>query len=361
MTGLITAFFSSFIATLLIIRFQHLHNHISADSDLSGPQKFHTKIVPRIGGISIAIGLFLAILIRLINTPAQISLNNELILLICAIPTFAIGLTEDLTKVISIRLRLIFTALSALFVTTLLNVHITKLGILGLDFIFTIPYVAALFTIFAITGLANAYNIIDGFNGLASMVAILTLLAIAYVGFLFSDTLIIYLSLVMAGSILGFFIWNYPRGLIFLGDGGAYLIGFWIASLSVMIVYRHQEISPWFSLLINGYPILETLFTIYRRKVHQNKSPGQPDGIHFHTLIYRRILMNSGNKENWLSANARTAPYLWMLASFSITPAILWWNSSPMLIGLSLVFISIYLWIYARIVKFKTPKWLHLI
>ena len=58
MSGLLAAFLSSFIATLLIIRFKHLHERFSADSDLSGPQKFHINAVPRIGGISIAIGLF---------------------------------------------------------------------------------------------------------------------------------------------------------------------------------------------------------------------------------------------------------------------------------------------------------------
>ena len=295
MSGLLAAFFSSFIATLLIIRFKHLHSHLSADSDLSGPQKFHTKIVPRIGGLSIAAGLFVAILLRLKNIPDSYA---ELTLLICAVPTFAIGLTEDLTKKISVRKRLFFTLISAALFVYFLNAHIIRLDIPGVDFLLSIPFVGAIFTIFAMTGLANAYNIIDGFNGLASMVGIITLLAIAYAGFLFSDTLIIYLSLVMAASILGFFIWNYPRGLIFLGDGGAYLLGFWIAALSILLTYRHQEISPWFALLINGYPIFETLFTIYRRKIHQGKNPGQPDGIHFHTLIYRRILMNNHRDTN---------------------------------------------------------------
>ncbi len=84
--------------------------------------------------------------------------------------------------------------------------------------------------------------------------------------------------------------YNYPRGLVFLGDGGAYLIGFWVASLSVLLVYRHQEISPSFALLINIYPIIETLFSIYRRRIHQGKCPGQADRLHFHTLIYRRLL-----------------------------------------------------------------------
>ncbi|MBU3621093.1 glycosyltransferase [Polynucleobacter sp. CS-Odin-A6] len=357
MTGLLIAFFSSLITTLLIIRFNHLHSRFSADLDLSGPQKFHKIAVPRIGGISIAIGLLLAIVLRLINSP---NASLELSLLISAIPTFAIGVTEDITKKISVRKRLFFTAMSSGLIVYLLQAQILRLDIPILDLIFTIPFFGIAFTIFAMTGLANAYNIIDGFHGLSSMVAIITLLAISYVAYLFGDSTIIYLSLIMVGTIAGFFIWNYPRGLIFLGDGGAYLIGFWIAALSVLIVFRHQEISPWFALLINGYPIAETLFTIYRRKIHQGKSPGQPDGTHFHTLLYRRILMNKHQDQNWFSANSRTAPYLWVLAGLSITPALLWWQSTPILISASLLFITLYVWLYSRIIRFKTPKWLHL-
>ena len=190
------------------------------------------------------------------------------------------------------------------------------------------------------------------------MVGIITLLAIAYVAIVLIDPMITYLALVMVGAILGFFIWNYPRGLIFLGDGGAYLLGYWVSALSILLVCRHQQISPWFALLINGYPIFETLFTIYRRKVHQGKNLGSPDGIHFHSLIYRRILMNHYRDQDILSANARTAPYLWLLTCMCIVPAILWWQSTPILIGASILFMISYIWLYARIVKFRTPQWL---
>ena len=357
MISLLTAFFSSLVTTLLIIRFNHLHSHLSADLDLSGPQKFHKKIVPRIGGISIALGLFLALLPRVKNFPDA---NIEIMLLFCAIPTFAIGLTEDLTRKISVRQRLFFTAASSALLVFLLGVQIIRLDIPFLDLVFTTPLVGAVFIVFSVTGLANAYNIIDGFHGLSSMVGIITLLSVAYLGFVVIDPTIIYLSLIMVASILGFFIWNYPRGLIFLGDGGAYLIGFWVAALSMLLVNRHQEISPWFALLINAYPIVETLFTIYRRRIRQGKSPGQPDGIHFHTLIYRRILMNYHQDKNWFSANSRTAPYLWVLSTMSITPAVLWWQSTPILMGASLVFVASYVWLYTSIVKFRTPKWLQL-
>jgi UDP-N-acetylmuramyl pentapeptide phosphotransferase/UDP-N-acetylglucosamine-1-phosphate transferase len=358
MISLLTAFFASFITTLLIIRFKHLHGKFSGDHDLLGPQKFHAGSVPRIGGISIAIGILAAIMINLQSTGVM---SLKVTLLLCAIPTFAIGLTEDLTKKIGVKTRLLFTALAAALAAHLLDASITRLDIWGIDYLLGIPFIAIVFTVFAITGLANAYNIIDGFNGLSSMVGIITLLGLAYVSYLFQDTAILSLSLIMVGAILGFFIWNYPRGLIFLGDGGAYLIGFWIAALSVLLIARHPSISPWFALLINAYPILETLFTIYRRKIHQGKSPGQPDGIHFHTLIYRRILNASviRNKFDLLNANARTAPYLWLLSSFAVVPAILWWQSTLILIGFTLLFTISYLWLYSKIVRFKTPGWMH--
>lgn len=354
MFELITAFLCSFFITLFIIRFKHLHQQFSSDSDLIGPQKFHKEAVPRIGGISIAFALFVAILIKTFSLGLQ---NLALVLFVCSIPTFAIGLAEDLTKRISIRIRLFFTALSAFCVIYLLGIQVTSLGFTSIDFLFAIPFFGIIFTVVAITGLANAYNIIDGFNGLSSMVGIITLLALTYIGYTLGDTTIIFLSLVMAGAILGFFICNYPLGLIFLGDGGAYLIGFWIASLSVWLCARHPEISPWFALLINGYPIMETLFTIYRRKIHQNKGLGTPDGIHFHTLIYRRVL-HAKHFNNPFLANAMTAPYLWILAGLSITPAVLWWQSTPILMGACALFMIFYMWLYRRIVIFKTPSWM---
>ncbi len=358
MSSLLAAFFCSFVVTLLIIRLKYLHGHFSGDHDLSGPQKFHTELVPRIGGIAIAIGLLAGTLMNLQSIPVP---AFEITLLLCAIPTFTIGLAEDLTKTVSIRTRLLFTALAAGLAVHYLGAQIPRLDIPGVDYLLSIPLIAIVFTVFAITGLSNAYNIIDGFNGLSSMVGIITLLGLAYVSFLVGDTLITYLSLMMASSTMGFFVWNYPKGFIFLGDGGAYLIGFWIGLLSVLLVARHSEISPWFALLINAYPILETLFTIYRRKIYRGISAGQPDGIHFHTLIYRRIINSTKlkSKNDWVSANAKTAPYLWILSSFTIAPAILWRQSTPILAMTTIVFVIFYIWIYKKVVTFRTPRWMH--
>lgn len=356
MPTLLIAFFSSFIATFLIIRFESGHGHLTGDSDLTGPQKFHHTSVPRVGGISIFIGIVLATLFHFQSSPNS---AFELLLLCCTIPVFAVGLAEDLTKKVSVRLRLFGIAIGAALANHYLDVQITRLDIPGIDYALSLPSIAFMFTIFAITGLSNAYNIIDGFNGLSSMVGIITLIGLAYVSYKVQDPMLMYLSLVMACAIMGFFIWNYPGGLIFLGDGGAYAIGFWVASLSILLTYRHPEISPWFALLINSYPATETLFTIYRRKVHQGKSPGQPDGIHFHTLIYRRILRQHYCR-GIFSSNAKTAPYLWVLTILGITPALIWWQSTPTLILACLVFVIFYVWLYTKIVQFKTPRFMHL-
>lgn len=359
MAHTLIAFFVSFAVTILVIRTQSIHGKISGDVDFDGPQKFHKKPVPRIGGLGIGLGIFTSIVLYFAKDDAN---TQELYLLVGAIPVFGIGIAEDLTKKVSVITRLIFTAFGSAIAITLLGASISSLDIPGIDYLMAIPAISIVFTVFAITGLANAYNIIDGFNGLSSMVGMITLVALGYMGLQVGDPLIVFLSFIMVGAILGFFIWNYPRGLIFLGDGGAYLIGFWVAAISVLIVSRHEQMSPWFAVMVNAYPILETLFTIYRRKFHQGKSPGHPDGIHFHSLIFRRILNPShiSNELEWFNANAKTSPYLWVLSTLAIVPAILFSNSTPILIGFLLLFATSYVWLYKRLVSFKTPKWMHL-
>ena len=350
---ILAAFLTSLITILIILRFNEFHLKFSGDFDLTSPQKFHKYTVPRIGGI----GIFFSLLIAIALMPNKISASTiEINLLLSSIPAFAIGVVEDLTKSIRILPRFLFIILSAILFVYLLSIQITSLDIPYLDIIFSLWGVGAVFTVFAITGLTNAYNLIDGFNGLASMTGILTLLVIALASFLVNDMLITHLCLAMVGSLSGFFIFNYPKGNIFLGDGGAYLIGFWIAGLSVLFAVRHQEISPWFCLVVNIYPITETLFTIYRRIIHQGISPGKSDGLHLHTLIYRRLIIRSYQIEKSNFRNSRTAPYLWLIAVLGMLPAILWPQSSKILMFFSLIFIVCYVLLYVKIVKVDTRK-----
>jgi UDP-GlcNAc:undecaprenyl-phosphate/decaprenyl-phosphate GlcNAc-1-phosphate transferase len=360
---LISAFFCAFIFAALLIRHRNLHQHVTGDIDLTGPQKFHASTVPRIGGLPIFIALIGASLIRLIQDASSGEFIGMLIL--AATPAFLVGFAEDISKRVGILIRLFGTALSAYLIGFAFDSWIMQIDLWGIDFLLALPFIYISFTIIALSGIANAYNIIDGFNGLASMVGIITLLAISYVCFRVGDITLLIAALAMIGAIGGFFFWNYPRGLIFLGDGGAYLIGIWIGALSILLVTRNPLVSPWFALLVNAYPIFETLFSMWRRKVHQGKNPGMPDGAHFHTLIYRRIM-------RWTLANhtaatggathhrpnARTSPYLWLLSSLAVIPALLFWQYSWILQAFSLLFCISYVWLYRSIVRFQTPSWL---
>lgn len=351
----------SFASCYLLVRFGSLHAHLSNDHADSGPQKFHVQPTPRIGGVAIALGLLAPYSIAsAIGYDATVIMQLGM-LVIAATPAFLGGLVEDLTKRVSVSKRLFLSMVSAGIGVWLLGAVVNHLKFPLLDALLQWPVVAFLFTIFAVGGVVNAVNIIDGFNGIVSGVAGFMLAAIAIVSFQLDDIFLLTASLAMLGPLLGFLFWNYPQGKIFLGDGGSYLVGFWLAELSVLIVARHPEVSPWFAALLLIHPVFETLFSVYRRKFINGKSPWHPDGLHLHTLIFRRlnhIQWASNAVKHKVHCNSMTAPYFWLMKCATALMAVLFWNNSLALILSTLAFIVFYVWLYWRIVQFKTPRWM---
>ena len=214
---------------------------------------------------------------------------------------------------------------------------------------------------FTSSGVVNSFNIIDGMNGLASMCSALMLAAIAYIALRCEEWLVGGIALATAGAALGFFVWNYPRGLIFLGDGGAYLLGLMVVESGLMLVYRQRGVSALAPLMIVAYPVFETVFTMYRRKVLRGRPVSMPDGIHLHTLIYRRLMrwaIGADGRAALTHGNSMTSPFLWVLTSLSVIPAMLWYDNTPALAGCLVAFVLIYLRIYWQLVRFRTPWWM---
>lgn len=359
MIALSVAFLLSLIVTLLVVRYEHLHAHVTADHDLNGVQKFHAAPVPRVGGVGVVFGLIGGELAKLFLEPEVGGFG--LLVIVAATPAFAAGLIEDLTKRVSVSKRLLATALSAAMGGLLLGGWLTRLDIPGVDYLMAFGIVSVLVTCFAVAGVANAFNLIDGYNGLASMVAVIILAGLAYVASQVGDRAIMITAFATAGAILGFLVWNYPRGLIFLGDGGAYLIGFLVAELSVLLVARNSQVSPWFPFLLALYPIFETVFTIFRRVVIGKTHPGLPDAAHLHQLIYRRVVrwaVGDDCSKKKAQRNALTSPYLWVMASFAVIPAVLFWDTTLTLQAIAILFASLYIWMYRMIYKARFPKWL---
>jgi UDP-N-acetylmuramyl pentapeptide phosphotransferase/UDP-N-acetylglucosamine-1-phosphate transferase len=357
--ALVLAFAASLGVTLMVIHSAKTHGRFSLDHDLSGPQKFHAHAVPRVGGIGIVAGLLFAVPALWVLQPAAGKM--AVVLLLCGLPAFGAGLVEDFTKKVSPRYRLLATALSAALMVWFLDAVITRTDIPGLDWVVGFGVGAALLTVFAVAGIANSVNIIDGFNGLASMCVVIMLAALAYVAFQVGDPVIGALALAGIGAVLGFFIWNFPAGLIFLGDGGAYFLGFLVAELSILLLVRNPDVSPLFPLLVCVYPVFETLFSIYRRRVLRALPPSMPDGIHLHSLIYRRVMrwaVGDRGAKALTRRNSMTSPYLWLLCMLSVVPATLFWDNSLLMAIFLAMFGFTYVGLYWRIVRFKAPRWM---
>lgn len=148
--------------------------------------------------------------------------------------------------------------------------------------------------------------------------------------------------------------------MLFAGDGGAYIWGVVIAMASVALVQRNVQVSPWFPLLLLIYPVWETVFSICR-KLARGVSPGVADALHFHQLIYRRIVrsvFHDDESRRMLMRNNRTSPYLWGFTLLTVVPAVLFWSNTPVLMAFCALFVVTYVMAYLAIVRFKVPNWL---
>lgn len=352
------AFFAALIATALVIHWSGVFK-LGADDDLTGPQKIHASATPRLGGLGIILGLICA---TGASYYRQTAATNLLALLLCSsLLAFFGGVIEDFTKKVSPRMRLLATCGSAYIAIMLLDAVILRTDINTLDQVLRFSLVSTLFTVLAVGGLANAVNIVDGFNGLATMVSVMMFGSMSYVAWQVGDMPLVFTCLSIMGATLGFFVWNFPKGLIFLGDGGAYLLGFLLAECAILLVHRNMSVSPWYAVLLLIYPIFETLFSIYRRKIVRGTSPTIPDGVHLHMLIFRRIMRWTAGKQeaaHLTLRNSMTSPYLWLLCAIAVFPASVWWNNTGVLIGLIVVFCLVYIRIYLTIIRFRIPKWM---
>lgn len=283
---------ASLLTSMFIVYTERWHRAFSLDKDLGGAQKFHTNPVPRVGGIALLTGL-VAVLISdtYFEAERSVTVVSELgLLMLAAMPVFLAGLIEDLTKRISVRVRFCASFASALAAGSMLGAFLPRLDTWGVDELLQLTPIAVVLTLIAVTGVTNSVNIIDGFNGLAASVAIIILTSLGLLAYQAGDVLLLKLAIIGIGTTVGFFIVNYPTGRMFMGDGGAYLIGFWIAEIAVLTIVRNPTINAWQVLAICAYPVIEVLYSIYRKTVLRNTGPGNPDRLHLHMLVYRRLV-----------------------------------------------------------------------
>ena len=291
----------------------------------------------------------------------NLGIETVLAWFLALLPLVAGGVIEDMTHRLTARHRMFLSFVGAALAVYLLDLNVTRLGVPYLDqWWILVPVVGTLLSLLAIAGLPHAFNLIDGYNGLAGFVAVLVCLALAHVALQVGDQQLVAMLMCLVGATAGFLVWNYPRGLFFAGDGGAYLWGGVIAIASITLVQRHGEVSPWFPMLLLIYPVWETVFSIYRKLV-KGISPGVADALHFHQLIYRRIVrevFHDDEARRMLMRNNRTSPYLWGFTLLTVIPAVLFWRNTFVLMLFCGLFVVTYVTAYFTIVRFKVPRWI---
>lgn len=327
--------FVTFVMGALIILTQRWHGRWTLDEH-EGIQKFHSQPTPRIGGLAIVSGSFISGFILEPELKALV-----LPLLIAGLIPFFFGFREDVTKRVSVRDRLLATMAGALAAMTLTGIYLNRLDVPGLDVLMTWWPVGVVVTVIAVSGVTNAINILDGFNGLASGTAMIVLSFFGWMAYQSNDFLLAELCLMLASSVLGFMLLNYPFGKIFLGDAGAYFVGFLVAWVALLLPMRNEEISPWASLLACAYPIVEVLYSMARRMKAKLKA-GHPDNLHLHTLIKTRMVRRYFTfLPNW-ARNASVAPGIWLCSACLGYVASLYVSDVPVLVMLFVGFVFWY-------------------
>lgn len=275
--SILGAFFLSFALQFLMIYFSHKHNLFIDCHMEEKPQNFHDLATTRAGGVGILAGMLFLLL-----TPLGWKLLLSILL------AFLSGIFEDFHRSLNAKTRLLLQFIAAAGAVVLTGSVVTYLG-LNLH----LPYwVGVIFSVFSIVGLMNAVNIIDGFNGLASGIVLLIFLSFGTVAAQVGDHEILHISVIVAAAVLAFFLVNFPKGKIFLGDGGAYLLGFISALTGIFLAGNYTEVSPWYILAVLIYPVWEVLFSIVRKR-KAGRSPMEPDAYHLHMLIFKHVTHNN--------------------------------------------------------------------
>ena len=347
---LISAIFIGLLASPLLSR-------LGLDKQ-SGIQKVHTRPTSRLGGVGIFFGLCVGIFF------CKDALPNDAILGLClmigSLPVFISGLIEDLTHKVHPTTRLLMAILSSLLILWILRFGVQRTDIAIFDFLLQLPFFTTILTILVVSGFINAINIIDGFHGLASGCVMIMLLALAAISYNIEDWTILRLCLLTCIVTLGFGIWNWPFGKIFLGDAGAYLLGFCVVELGLLIPYRSPEISPMAPVLVGIYPLIETVFSMYRRKFVRTHPLNHPDALHLHTMLYRRVFAPKGKNisprvKNL--CNAKVSVVFWFLTAVPCSLAWVFAKNTTILLLCMVGFAGLYVFFYRRLVYFKIQNW----
>lgn len=346
-----TLFFVSLVLCLIIILSSGYGFSRRGGTDQAAVQSAHSGFVPRVGGLAIFVSI--SVLIPLLSfgfIPLSVVFGLDVqkitLLILSATPVFAVGLLEDLGYYMSPKARLFASVVSSLIAIILFKVWLDRLGIPGVDALLIFAPFAIIFTIFATVGVVNAFNLVDGLNGLSSYVTISIAFSLSVIAFSAGDTQISIILVLFIAAVLGFLILNFPMAKIFLGDGGAYALGHLLVWSAILLTDSAREISPFALLLVFFWPVADTGLAIWRRWKLGNPTD-RPDRLHFHQLTMRFLEIRLFGRNRRKIANPLAAIILMPFISMPQILGVLFWNNFKASvwssIGVGILFVITYI------------------
>ena len=287
-------FFVSFIINFILTKFLIKNADRLSLIDNPNIRKVHNVAMPVVGGLAIvltisAIGIYL-----LFNGTISIYLSNQEIISII-ISTYilvTIGLMDDLFGLSPFN-KFLFQLIAAIIFLVGVNIHFKSM------FYIDFPYINFILNIFFIVGITNAFNLLDGLDGLAGGVSLIICFTMIILFSLSNlDFFQIAILVTMAGSLFSFMFYNKSPAKTFLGDTGSLFLGWYFAIISIYFAQKTSlSLSILLPFMIMGVPAFDVLFVMLSRFIkrhnynitfsHRFKGVFYPDNTHLHHLFIR--------------------------------------------------------------------------
>ena len=264
---------SMFLTIMLIPIFKKLAIRLNI-MDIPNKRKLHLNPIPKTGGPAMALGIFAPVILW---GPESDLLTA---ILMGALVVFLFGTIDDF-KGINYQAKLSGQLIAAIIVVFYGGIKIKIIGTFcGYDLILSDWYSIPL-TIFVIVGVINAFNLADGLDGLAGGISLLSFICIGYLAYQADQVIICFLAFAIIGSIIGFLRYNTHPAILFMGDAGSQILGFFAITLALSLTQAHNPLCRLLPLILMGYPVLDTL-TVFVKRISKGNSPFIADKGHFH-------------------------------------------------------------------------------
>lgn len=257
----IVIFFTAFIVSLILIPFIIHYSDKKGLYDYIDERKIHNGNISRLGGLAIFSGFFCSF-IYLLVVDFKVQFNVP-IFVSALLLAFATGFIDDIKK-IPARYKLLMQFACGLLVA-FSGLQLDKIT-LSSGFTIHFGVFSYVLTMLWVATLMNAINMLDGMDGLASGIVLIASIFLAIIGYLQGMMVVVFLSLALAGGILGFLIFNFPPAKIFMGDGGAYFLGFIYSIMPLIGIKKASTLTVFFiPLILLLVPLMDMLHVMKDR------------------------------------------------------------------------------------------------